>query len=246
MDNKITDWNEYYNKKFKKINKEELENDKLYEKTIDNHHINQRNNIILSIGPSGSGKTTGVVDFIIRTKDKNNDIPFYTITYFTASTSDEGLIKLLRELIPSVIVIDEVEDLPKIETVKKDNTYNKNLKNIIIFDDIANLNKKQKDIINNWSNSGRKLFSHMFFIAQNFFDIPSTIRRNVNYIFLYKTNELSVVKVILKKYNIYNIDENQLYDWYKKSTEDKGDFLLIDLTVGSKYKIRHNYLDVFY
>jgi hypothetical protein len=86
----------------------------------------------------------------------------------------------------------------------------------------------------------------MFFIAQNYFDVPTTIRRNVNYIFLYKTNELSVVKVILKKYNIYNIDENQLYDWYKKSTEDKGSFLLLDLTIGSKYKIRHNYLDVLY
>ena len=57
MNNSITDWNDYYNKKYKKINKEELENDKLYEKTMDNHHINQKNNIILSIGPSGSGKS---------------------------------------------------------------------------------------------------------------------------------------------------------------------------------------------
>ena len=246
MNNNITDWNDYYNKKYKKINKEELENDNLYEKTMDNHHINQRNNIILSIGPSGSGKTTGIVDFIIRTKDKKNEIPFYTITYFTASTSDEGLIKLLRELIPSIIVIDEVEDLPRLENVKKDNTYNKNLKNIIIFDDIANLNKKQKDIINNWSNSGRKLFSHLVFIAQNVIDVPTTIRRNANYIFLYKSNELSTVKYVLKKYNIYNIDEDQLFEWYKEATQEKGQMLLLDLTVGSKYKIRHNFLDVLY
>ena len=201
---------------------------------------------IIFHGPSGSGKTTGIVDFIIRTKDKNNEIPFYTITYFTASTSDEGLIKLLRELIPSIIVIDEVEDLPRLENVKKDNTYNKNLKNIIIFDDIANLNKKNKDILNNWSNSGRKIFSHMFFIAQNVIDIPTTIRRNANYVFLYKSNELSTVKYVLKKYNIYNIDENQLFEWYNEATKNKGDLLMLDLSIGSKYKIRHNFLDVFY
>jgi len=245
---KINNWNEYYDKKYKKISKEEIENEKMYDKTFNNHYIKSKNNISLLIGSSGSGKTTTVIDYIIRTKLSNNDIPFYSITYFTSSTSDEGLINLLKKILPSVIVIDDTSKLPKIEDYKnlKSNEYNKNLKNIIIFDDIANLNKKQKDTLNIWSNSGRKLFSHMFFLCQSYFDVPITIRRNANYIYLYKSSDLSMIKQILKKHNIYNIDLDTLIEWYINSTENKGQFLLMDLCNDSPMKIRMNFLNKLY
>lgn len=243
---KITNWNEFYNNKYNKISKEEIENEKMYDKTYNNHYIKQKNNICLLIGASGSGKTTSIIDFIFRSKLSNNDIPFYSITYFTSSTSDEGLLKLLKQILPSTIIIDNVNKLPKIEDYKDNSDYNKKLKNIIIFDDIANLNKKQRDILNIFSNSGRKIFSHMFFIAQNYYDINPTVRRNSNYIFLYKSSDLSMIKTILKKHNIYNIDMDVLLNWYLKATEDKGQFLLIDLTSDSPMKIRSNFLNVLY
>jgi len=244
---KITDWTDFYNKKYKKISKEEIDNEKMYEKTFNNHYIKSKNSIMLLIGPSGSGKTTTIIDFIMRTKLSNNEIPFFSITYFTSSTSDEGLIKLLKQILPSIAIIDDANKLPKIDDFKNNtNDYNKNLKNIIIFDDIANLNKKQKDILNNWSNSGRKIFSHMFFLCQNYFDVPTTIRRNINYIFLYKTNDVSLIKHILKKYNLYNLDMDTLFEWFLNSTNNKGEFLLLDLNFDSNYKIRHNFLNKLY
>jgi len=245
MDN-IVNWSEYFENNFNKISKEELENEKMYEKSYNNHYIKSKNNISLLIGASGSGKTTTIIDYIIRTKLSNNDIPFYSITYFTASTGDESLIKLLKQLIPSTIVIDDVNKLPNIEEYKENNDYNKKLKNMIVFDDIANLNKKQKDILNIWSNSGRKIFTHMFFLCQNYYDVPTTIRRNANYIYLYKSNDLSLIKQILKKYNIYNVDFDTLIEWYLNSTHDKGQFLLLDLTNNTPMKIRSNFLNVLY
>ena len=244
---KIQNWNEFYNKNFNKISKEEIDNEKMYEKTYNNHYIKSKNNICLLIGASGSGKTNSIIDFIFKTKLPNNDIPFYSLTYFTSSTSDEGLLKLLKEILPSVILIDDLNKLPNIEDYKNNNSdYNKKLKNIIIFDDIANLNKKQKDILNIWSNSGRKLYSHMFFISQNYFDITPTVRRNANYIFLYKSSDLSMIKQILKKHNIYNIDMDLLIEWYINSTQDKGQFLMLDLNGDSPIKIRSNFLNKLY
>ena len=243
---KINNWNEFYNDKFNKLTKEETDLNKMYEKTYKNHYIQQKNNICLLIGASGSGKTTTILEFIMRCKLDNNYIPFYSITYFTSSTSDEGLLKLLKQLIPATILIDDVSKLPKFDDYKDNSEYNKKLKNMIIFDDIANLNKKQRDLLNIFSNSGRKIFSHMFFISQNYYDINTTIRRNSNYIFLYKSSDLSMIKTVLKKHNIYNIDMDVLIQWYLKSTQDKGQCMVIDLTNDSPLKIRSNFLNKLY
>jgi len=248
MNDKLTNWTEFYNQKFKKKNnKDEIENEKMYMKTFDNHYINSKNVLALLLGPSGSGKTTTILEFINRCADNNKEIPFFNIVYFTSSTGDESLIKLLKELIPSTIVIEDVNELPQLNDYKNNNeNFNKNLKNMIIFDDIANLNKKQKEALSNWSNSGRKIFSHLFFLCQNPIDVPTTIRRNCNYIFCFKSNELSIIDRLLKKYNIYNLNIEDLKKWYLESSKNKGDFLLLDLTVDSNYKIRHNFKDIFY
>lgn len=243
---KIQNWSEYYNKKFNKISKEELINEKMYEKTYNNHYIKSKNNICLLIGASGSGKTNSIIDFILKTKLPNNDIPFYSVTYFTSSTSDEGLLKLLKELIPSTNILDDLNKLPQLEDYKDNSDFNKKLKNIIVFDDIGNLNNKQKNTLNIWSNSGRKLYTHMFFICQSYYDVNPTIRRNTNYLYLYKSSDLSMIKQILKKHNIHNIDMDTMIQWYLDSTQDKGQFMLIDLIYDSPLKIRSNFLNKLY
>jgi hypothetical protein len=227
------------------IKKGDLYNENLYMKSINNHYKNTKNVISLLIGPSGSGKTTTIIDFIMRCRDNNNYIPFYNIVYFTGSISDESLLNLLKKILPTTIIIDDANKLPKIDDFKNDIDFDKKLKNLIIFDDIGNLNRKQKDIINNWSNSGRKLFSHMFFMCQNIIDVPLTIRRNINYLYLYKSNDLTIIQRILMKYNLYNIKFDDLYNWYLEYTKNKGDFLLLDL-INPNYAIRHNFLDILY
>lgn len=253
MDNNINNWFDYYEKNYKNISKDEIKNEKMYMSSFDNHKILSKNVLALFIGPSGSGKTTSIIDFIMRTKDKSNYIPFFNVTYFTGSTSDENLIKLLKEIIPSTIVIDDANELPKINDYKntvnndKNNNdkFNNKLKNIIIFDDIGNLNKKQLDVISNWSSAGRKLFSHIFFLCQNLISVPLTIRRNINYFFVYRLREKSLLNKIIKSYNLYDIKKELMESYYKQSTQNKGDFFMIDLTDNSKYHLRHNFLKIW-
>lgn len=245
MENKITNWSDLYKDK-DKLDSNVIYNEKLYNKTYENHYIKSKNVLALLISPSGGGKTTTIIDFIMRTKNDKDYIPFYNIVYFTASTSDEDLIKMLKKIAPSTKIIDDINKLPLIEDYKNDIEFNKKLKNIIIFDDINNLPLKKKDILNNWINSGRKIFSHIFFLAQNYTDIPMNIRRNANYIFIYRQRENTVVDRILKKHNIYNIDIEELYKFYYNSTKEKGQFLLLDLTDNSDKRIRANFLDVLF
>lgn len=231
------------------IKKKEFNNDeKLYEtnymKTYNNHFINSKNNYLLLIGPSGSGKTTTIIEFINRCiyDNKKKFIPFSSIYYFTGSTSDETLINYLKNIIDDgLYVIDDINNIPSIYDFKDDY---KNDKKIMIFDDINNLNKKQQEIINQWSNSGRKLFSHIFFIAQNM-NIPTNIRRNINYIFIYKQRQNYIINKIINDYNLYNIDKDILKNIYLDCTKNKGDFLMLDLTDNTKYPIRHNFIDVY-
>ena len=84
-----------------------------------------------------------------------------------------------------------------------------------------------------------------FFICQNPFTIPTTIRRNVNYIFIYKQRENYIIDRIIKQYNLYNIDKDILKNIYLECTKNKGDFLMLDLTDNTKYPIRHNFIDIY-
>lgn len=245
-DNEIKNWYSIYNNNYKDKNIDELQNEKLYNKTYENHYIKSKNVLSLLVGPSGCGKTTTIIQYIMNCKLNNNYIPFYNIIYFSASTGDEDLLKLLQKISPSTIIIDDINDLPTIEKMKNDDTLDKNLKNIIIFDDINNLPNKKKIILNNWVNSGRKLFSHIFFLCQNYIDAPINIRRNCNYIFIYKQRDNNIIDTILKRHNLDNLPIEKMRDFYYYSTKNKGQFLLLDLTDNSNHKIRKNFLEILY
>jgi len=236
---KIKNWTIEYdeNNKDKLIN----ENEKNYMKSYKNHHIKSKNAIFLLIGPSGSGKTTSIIEYINRCIYKNNYIPFIEIYYFTSSTSDEALLNYLKNIIEDgLYLLDDINELPKLEDFKD---INKNYKRLIIFDDINNLGKKQLQELEKWSNSGRKFFSHIFFLSQNYFNVPLQIRRNINYLCLYKQKELSLLNAILKNHNIYDIDKEKFKKYYLETTKNKGDFLMLDLNDNSEYPLRHNFLD---
>jgi hypothetical protein len=187
-DNEIKNWSDYYNEK-NKLDNDVIYNEKLYNKTYENHYIKSKNVLALLVGPSGSGKTTTIIDYIVRTKNNKNYIPFYNIVYFTASTSDEDLLNMLKKICPSTILIDDINKLPTIEDYKNLDNFDKKLKNLIIFDDINNLPLKKKEALNNFFNSGRKLFSHIFALCQNYTDVPISLRRNINYLFIYKQSD---------------------------------------------------------
>ena len=216
--------------------------EKYYMKSYNNHLINSKNALLMLIGPSGSGKTTSIINFIMRCIYNKNYIPFSEIYYFTASSSDEPLLAYLKSIIDNnLYIIDDINNLPKIEDFKDSN---KQEKRIMIFDDINNLDKKKSLIVDKWASSGRKFASHIFFIAQNLINVSNQIRRNINYLFIYRQRENSIINRIIKQYNIYNIDEELFKKIYLEATKNKGDFLMLDLTDNSKYPFRHNFIDI--
>ena len=72
-----------------------------------NRHFIRPCQMIGVIGQTGSGKTTAVVEFLSR---KNN--AFYKVYYFTGSTADEPLLRLLQQNMEGIEVIDNPKICP--------------------------------------------------------------------------------------------------------------------------------------
>lgn len=237
FNDKITNWDDEFNKK-NIVNIKE----KLYDSTFKNHYIKNKNVLACIIGPSGSGKTNSIIEYLKRTVNKNGYLPFFNIIYFSASTVDEDLLTNLKKIIgDGITLIDDVDDIPTLESYKDDK--NKKEKRLLILDDINNLNKKQLEGLKKWFNSGRKIMSHIFCLNQNYTSCPVEIRRNCNYFFIFKSNDNTTINYMLRNHNIYNYDVIKFKQAYIESTKKKGDFLLVDLNDNSDLPLRHNFLD---
>lgn len=241
--NEIINWNKFYNDK---INNDKNDYNKDYMKSYKNHLIEPKDNYIMISGPSGVGKTNSVIQFIINSSYKKVS-PFVDIYYCSFSTIDEDLLKLLSDMIPNNFhLIDNVKSLLELIETFKNNNFNNKEKRLLILDDINNLNKKDFEIINKISNSFRKYLSHIFFIVQNPYNSNNLnqLRRNINYIFLFKYKQNNIVDKIIKEFNSFNNLNNDEYKkLYFKATNDIGNFLLIDL---KNNNLRHNFLEILY
>jgi hypothetical protein len=232
----ITNWTDKFDEK--KINNEE----KLYDKSFNNHYIPNKNVLMALVGPSGSGKTSTIIEYLKRTVYKGY-LPFYQVIYFTASTSDEPLLNNLKKILgDGITLIDNVDNLPTIEDFKDEKEKTK--KRLIVFDDINNLPKKKLESLNSFFNSGRKFFSHIICMAQNYTALPVQIRRNCNLYLLYKSNDNTTINYMLKNHNMYNLNKEKLRKLYDICTKEKGSFLKIDLTADSIAPITHNFTDI--
>ena len=198
-----------------------------------NHYIKPCQ-LIGVVGPSGSGKSNFVVDFINR---KNNS--FYEIIYFNASTSDEPLLRLLKKHIEGIQIIDDIEQLPKLEDY---NDSDKSLEKLLIWDDVINLPKKKLIEIQKWFNSGRKYGFTICFLAQNYTDIPIQIRRNVMIWVLFRLHDNNTISNILKNHSTGE-DKSKITNAYFKSTENKGQFFIVDFNASPEHKYRSNFLN---
>jgi hypothetical protein len=143
-------------------------------------------------------------------------------------------------------LIDNMNKLLELIETFKDKNFNNKEKRLLILDDINNLNNKDFDIINKISNSFRKYISHIFFIIQNPYNKLNLnqLRRNINYIFLFKYKQNNIVDKIIKEYNNFDKLSNEEYKkLYNKATQNIGQFLLIDL---KSNQLRHNFLEILY
>lgn len=243
INNKIMDWSKFYNEK---INEDKNDYNELYNKSYKNHLIDNKDNYIMICGPSGVGKTNSIIQFIINSSYKKTS-PFSDIYYCSFSTVSEDLLKLLNKIVSNnLYLIDNINKLLELIDTFKKNSFNNKEKRLLILDDINNLNNKDFDIINKISNSFRKYISHIFFIVQNPYNKLNLnqLRRNINYIFLFKYNQNNIVDKIIKEYNNFdNLNNEDYKKYYNIATKEIGNFLLIDL---KKNNIRHNFLEIIY
>ena len=241
--NDIINWSGYYNQN---VNKDKNNYDNLYMKSFKNHLIDTKDNYIMVVGPSGVGKTNSIVQFIINSAYKKES-PFVDIYYCSFSTVNEDLLKLLSKMLSNNLhLIDNINSLLELIENFKDNDFNPKEKRLLILDDINNLSNKDFDIINKISNSFRKYISHIFFVVQNPYNKLNLnqLRRNINYIFLFKYKQNNIINKIIKEYNNFdNLSDEEYKLLYNKATNKIGNFLLIDL---KKNNIRHNFLEKLY
>lgn len=190
------------------------------------------------IGPSGSGKTNSLLEFLARKNEA-----FEQVIYFTGSTRDEDLLNILEENMPGIEIIDDVDDLPKLEDYKETD---KTKEKLIVFDDLNNLDNRELKEIAKWFNSARKLGFTVVFLAQNFFNVPTQIRRQVNYIFLFRQKDKRDADKILEISNDGSIPIELLRHMYLQATSSLGNFFKIDLTESDPVKrYRRNFIGAF-
>ena len=204
-------------------------------KVDDNYkkHMIEPKSMIVCIGGTGAGKTNALLEFLNR---KNN--AFTELIIFTGSTADEPIYNFIKSKIPETQLINNIADLPELNTFDDDD---KSSEKLIVFDDFINLPKKDFKKINEYLTSGRKFGFTCFVMAQNYTSIPKIITRNAHYFILFRLNDNVTVDNIIKNHNVSNISKEDFKHYYLKSTSVPRDFFMVDLRNSN---IRHNFLDI--
>ena len=99
------------------------------------NHLIDKNSRILMIGSSGTGKSNSLLNFIEKSSGE-----FSEIIICSFSTIDEALYKFLQEKIPQVQLINNIEEVPEVQSYDNED---KKISKLIVFDDFINLSKRK-------------------------------------------------------------------------------------------------------
>jgi hypothetical protein len=168
------------------------------------------------IAPSGTGKTQWLLNFVAKSSDTFGHI----IIIYKAS---EPLYEFLRDKIGSknITFYTKLTDLPN------PNDLNMGKKQILlVFDD--QITEKNQTKIQEYFLRGRKIGGgiSMCYLSQNFFQIPTLIRRQFNYVIILKLSGNRDMKQIIQNYSL-GLDANEVVKLYKDATKEKFNFLKI-------------------
>ena len=183
------------------------------------------------IAPSGTGKTQWLLNFISKSTDTFGHI---VVVY----KQSEPLYEFLRDKIGSknITFYTKLTDLPN------PNDLNMGKKQILlVFDDQVVEKNQQK--IEEYFLRGRKVAGGItcIYLSQNFFGIPTLIRRQFNYVIILKLSGAKDMKQIIQNYSL-GLDPNEIVKLYKDATKDKFNFLKIAVEERNENKIfSHNF-----
>lgn len=211
---------------------------KYHNPMFDHHHIKLPFRILI-VGGSGSMKTNLICDMISRMNDTFGNIKIIT-------KAQEPLYDFLKQKIPSshLQVTEGISTTPDLSEFEEDEY--KDLQHLCIFDDLVLEDKKlQERLIAPYFIRGRKVAKgiNTVYISQNYYGVPSVIRKNLTHIFMKKLSNNRDLNSILREYNL-GCDSDSLMKMYKDCTKDNESFLMVDLAAKPKERFRKNYLDI--
>jgi len=203
-----------------------------------NNYI-EPNSHCIAIGGTGSGKTNLLRNFL---KSKSN--VFTEVSIFTGSTEHEDLYERLLEEAP-IKFYTQIEEVPSLKEVEEDENYDKHNQKLMVFDDFITLPKKQQVKIEEYIISSRKLGYTCFLLTQDFTRTSPTIRRNIQYFFILKQNELGSLNLILRNHS-FGFDKQTIMSWYNESVKKPFGFFTIDCkTNNPMLRFRRNFIILF-
>ena len=220
---------------YEKIPKD-IKNETKLDKNFKNHYI-LPNSMIAIIGGTGSGKSNALCNLISKQSNK-----YYDIIIFNPVSTDEPLLKLLKQKMPDLHLISDIEELPSLSEFVGDSEHEK----LIVFDDVINMEKKHFKKVNEYFTGGRKLGFTVVIMAQNYVSIPKTIVRNCQYFLIFKLNDNITINNLIRNHNIYNVDKDKFRKLYDEATSEPLNFFLVDLKTKDKTKhLRKNFIDFY-
>jgi hypothetical protein len=188
---------------------------------------------MLIIGGSGAGKTQTFMNILhnfgntfqnIYIITKNKDEPIYN--YLMEKTGKDGL-----------EVLEGLKSAPDLDTLDKEE------QTLIVMDDLV-LERNQHQL-EQYFIRARKLNCSLIYISQSYYAVPKMIRQNLTYLVIKRLNTLSDLFRIMREYSL-GVDKTQLKKIYESSTsENKQDFLLVDLDADPKDRFRKNFNEIY-
>ena len=227
MSDKVKNWYEHLPKDLKR----EPKLDKNYKQ----HHI-QPNSMICCIGGTGSGTSTSLVEFLSRKNEA-----FYEIIIFSGSTTDEPLLSMLKQKMPEIQLISDINELPDLKSFDNED---KDQERLLVVDDFINLSSKEQKKIKEYLVAGRKHSFTVWLMAQDYKSIPKVITRNLNYIIMFKLNDNVSINNIIRNHNIFGIDKEVFKKHYIDATSQPQQFFMIDLKKPETH-LRSNFLNFY-
>jgi len=189
---------------------------------------------MLIIGGSGAGKTQTLMNLIHNMGNTFNDI------YIITKNKNEPIYEYLEDKLGNkgVSVVEGIENAPDL-----DKDINKEDQTLIVMDDLV-LERNQKPL-EEYFIRARKQNASLVYISQSYFAVPPIIRKNLNYLVIKQLANLPDLFRIMREYSL-GVDKKILLKLYENSTTDnKQDFLLVDLDAEPNDRFRKNFNDIY-
>ena len=157
--------------------------------------------------------------------------------HIIARNPDQELYNYLKDKLKGSITIYDSNNPPSVDDIEKMTE-----PQLVIIDDYSNDKNLQKNIFSHYFTRGRhKNLSTLFLSHSYFAGCDKMIRLNSEYVMILKANSKRDLQMILKDFNIPNVDEKKLIEAYNYATKDKGQMLLVDCV---NQQLRKNFNEV--